>query len=336
MKAELLRYLVCPQCQTHFNLKGVDHRHSGWQWRTQDGKLECKNGHTYSINSGVPVIMNTTDEKQVETAGAFSRKWEGVPDYGYEEKTRDFHRKWYIEKYGWGDEEVLGDVLFNSKMILDAGCGIGRDVLWYSGHSMSPIIGVDISDSAFIANAKLDAISNVHIVKADIMNLPFKRQQFDFIVSDFVLHHTPDTRKALCKLVDYLAPGGYISFYIYALKDETREFADDMIRSYTTKMSHEDCMKFSKAVTEFGKAVSEINLELQRDIYWKLFKCFWNNDFSVDHNVSVNYDWYSPAYAWRHAPWQVLSWCNQLGLERVSIDIQQSGISFRGRKPCVG
>ena len=97
-------------------------------------------------------------------------------------------------------------------------------------------------------------------------------------------------------------------------------------------MSHDDCVAFSKACAEFGKAVSRLNLEMQRDIYWNIFKCFWNEDYDLATNVAINYDWYSPKYAWRHTPEEVKSWCEEANVIIEHFDVCDSGISVRGYK----
>ncbi len=322
MKDNLLNFIVCPDCKMKLHL---DSHEFG-------DMLLCENGHPYMIKNGVPCMLLEMDEKQRATADSFSHKWSSVPDYGYEENTREFHRKWYLERYKWESVDKLGEALYEASRILDAGAGVGRDVAWYAEHTLSPVIGMDIGESVHEAFSRLDYMPNVYIVQADITNMPFSPGEFDFIVSDFVLHHTPDTREALGRLVEVLRPGGMISFYVYAKKSETREACDDLLRAHTIKMSHEDCMKFSEAVMHFGKAVSEIDLDFQRMVYWDIMKCFWNPDFSIAHNISINYDWYKPVYAWRHDPEEVTDWCVDLGIKILHMDQQQSGISVRGVK----
>lgn len=327
MKPSLFDYIVCPDCKTKLHIT-----------ETKPGDIDigeillCENNHYYTVKEGVPCLLMSMDDEQRDTADSFSHKWSSVPDYGYEENTRKFHREWYLERYDWSSERALKKVLSNSEVVLDAGVGVGRDVEWYASLTKSPVFGVDIGESVHIAQQTLISIPNVHIVQADIMNLPFEDLTFDFIVSDFVLHHTPDTKQALANLVRLLKPGGMISFYVYRKKGDIREACDDMLREVTTKMSHEDCMKFSEAMMQFGKALTDISLEFQRKIYWDIMKCFWNPDFTEAHNISVNYDWYKPVYAWRHNPDEVHDWCVDLGIRILHWDEQKSGISVRGIK----
>jgi len=66
-------------------------------------------------------------------------------------------------------------------------------------------------------------------VKADICNLPFQDNEFDFIFCNHVLEHIPNDTKAMQELYRVLAPGGIGVFQIP--QDLSREFTfeDDSI-----------------------------------------------------------------------------------------------------------
>jgi SAM-dependent methyltransferase len=90
-------------------------------------------------------------------------------------------------------ERLIGNLeLLKDKIVLEIGCGSGRftEVLLKYG---AKVVSVDMS-TAVIANKKNFGISDNHfIVQADMNDLPFKDQVFDFIVCVGVLQHTPNT-----------------------------------------------------------------------------------------------------------------------------------------------
>jgi SAM-dependent methyltransferase len=220
----------------------------------------------------------------------------------------------------------------------------------YSRNSKAQIFGLDISYGVRTAYKDLGALPNLNFVQGDLTRLPFAPASFDFIGCDQVIHHTPSTRESLRHLVTRLASGGHICFYVYKKKGPVREFCDDHIRAQTVHMSPEECLKVSEAITKFGKALSDLKLtidvpedipilgikagkqDLQRFIYWNMFKCYWNDTMDWDSNVITNFDWYHPLHAHRHTKEEVEQWCKeeQLGIEHM--DIQESGISVRARK----
>jgi len=333
MKPSLVPHLICPQCRSPVRITD-DVTSYAARLGVNQGTLSCFNGHEYKIVRGVPVFIPPgMFEGQIQVADTFGQKWDMVPNYGHDTATRDFQREWYLQRFGWETIDELKQFLGTKMRILDAGCGLGRDVRMYALATVGTVFGVDISDSVFTTQEKLGNLGNVHIIKADMTRLPFPDDYFDFIACDQALHHTPNTRIGFMELVRHVKPGGHLAVYVYKQKGKAREIADDLMRKYTTEMSHEDCVVFSTACAMFGQMVSKLNLKLQRDIYWNVFKCFWSEDYDLATNVAINYDWYRPKYAWRHTPKEVKGWCDEANLTIEHFDVCDSGISVRGYKP---
>jgi len=348
MKESLLEYIVCPVCNGTLSLSKSVFKND----EVMAGVLACANNHSFMVSDGIPrlLLQGGLVEAQKETQNTFSQKWSKIPDYGYEPKTRKFHLKWYLQRYGWGSLDNLSEFLGTRKLILDAGTGLGRDSGLYAEHTAGQVFGVDISQSIDIAYRHIGHLPNVHLIQADLTNLPFREGFFDFVASDAVLHHTPSTEESFKYLCSFLSSSGQIAICVYKRKGAIREFCDDYIRGFTTKLSVEECYKFSEAMTKFGKSLSDMKTEivvpediqflgikagkhdLQRFIYWNVFKCFWNDDYNFETNVMVNFDWYHPRYAHRHTPEEVGQWFDDIGLKVLYFDVGESGVSARGRK----
>jgi len=314
------------------------------------GKLSSPSGTTYPIESGVPSLLRTDQfsEGQKETVESFSWKWQKAKNY--RSATQGHYLQWYLDRYGFGSEERLAAFLKPKRTILDAGTAHGRDAEMYVRNSSATVFGVDISYGIRNAYRDLATIPSLHLIQADLTRLPFANGFFDFIGCDQVIHHTPDTRESLAHLCEHLAPGGHIAFYVYRKKGPIREFCDDYIRERTVHMSPEECLKVSDAITKFGKALSDMKItidvpedipilgikagkqDLQRFIYWNVFKCYWNDTMDWDSNVITNFDWYHPLHAHRHTREEVERWCGEERLAIEHIDVQESGISVLARK----
>lgn len=115
-----------------------------------------------------------------------------------------------------GDQyfDIVPDELIQNKYLLDVGCGTGR---WtkYVSRKAAFVECIDPSHAVFSAAKLLQDCSNTRISKAGVDNIPFEDETFDFVFSLGVLHHIPDTKKAMQSCVDKVKKGGYFLVYLY-------------------------------------------------------------------------------------------------------------------------
>ncbi len=103
------------------------------------------------------------------------------------------------------------------KNILELGCGTGQLSLFLS-RANRKIFGVDISNGSLKLGENFRSkndIDNVFFMKMDVFDLKFKKNYFDFVISNGVLHHTKDAEKAFKNLVEVTKPGGIIVIGLY-------------------------------------------------------------------------------------------------------------------------
>jgi ubiquinone/menaquinone biosynthesis C-methylase UbiE len=115
--------------------------------------------------------------------------------------------------------DILNDEIINKNTkVIDIGCGSGR---WtkYILDKVEFVESIDPSDAIFAADNLLGNHSNVRLSKASIDNIPFDDKTFDFGMSIGVLHHIPDTQKALLDCVKKIKIGGYFYIYLYYALD---------------------------------------------------------------------------------------------------------------------
>jgi SAM-dependent methyltransferase/uncharacterized protein YbaR (Trm112 family) len=341
MKPGLLELLVCPHDAQPLTTNG-----------SRDAEeLACAAGHRFPIRDGVPRLVPADSGPlgdQTGTFDSFSAKWARVAPDEVRQRVEMQHR-WYIERFGFGDEHGLGAFLADKRTILEAGTGLGGDAARFARLSAATVVGLDLSEVIMTAQREFGAVPNLHFVQADLLRPPVQPEGFDFVSADQVVHHTPDAAAAVRSLAGLLKPGGVLAFYVYKRKAPLREYADDYLRERTTRMSDEECMEFSRGMTELGRELSRVGAkvtlqrgipllgiepgehDVQRLIYWHFLKCFWNDGFSENLNDLVNFDWYHPPYASRHTETEVRSWCGGLGLAIEHLDIGDAGISVVAR-----
>jgi SAM-dependent methyltransferase len=226
--------------------------------------------------------------------------------------------EWFLQLYGFGDEQDLQEYLSDKSVILDAGCGLGYKAAWFARLApQATVIGIDISDAAYQAAANFRELPNLVYLKGDIANTGIKPNSVDLVVCDQVIMHTENPEETFRHLSDITKPGGEFACYVYAKKALPRELIDDYFRNETHDVTSEQMWEMSEQLTELGKRLSELNVsfeapnipllgikggtyDIQRFIYWNFLKCFWKEDWGFEMSKATNYDWYAPSNAKRY------------------------------------
>jgi len=101
--------------------------------------------------------------------------------------------------------------------VLDVGCGAPAFLVRQYARGGANVIGVDISPrSVEIAreNVKIAGLeARVEVGNAEALDFP--DDTFDFVTSAGVLHHTPDTERAVSEVYRVLKPGGRAVIALY-------------------------------------------------------------------------------------------------------------------------
>ena len=142
---------------------------------------------------------------------------EGNP---YELGTPEFFKYYDSEReviepisYSYKLHEYLN---FKDKKVLDVGCGNGYVLSKYATEG-AEVFGIDITDvgvelcSKRFRYMKLNGDFRV----ADAEDIPFPDDTFDCVCSMGVLHHVPNTQKALDEIFRVLKPGGRLIVMFY-------------------------------------------------------------------------------------------------------------------------
>ncbi len=188
----------------NIKLKIIDQKDS----EILSGLFVCKECNSeYKIKNGVPIFVNLWQEKDKEkiTSSRFGWQWTHFSNFDIDIETKKF-LEWIYPT----DKDF-----FRNKIILDAGCGMGRHCIIAQHLGAEEVIGIDLGSSVFPAYENTKKYTNIHIIQADIYNLPFKEESFDFIYSIGVIHHLPDPQKGFVNLLKYLRQKGKINIFVY-------------------------------------------------------------------------------------------------------------------------
>ena len=127
---------------------------------------------------------------------------------GWLKKRRVLHRydltaEMYDMRYAQEQEDKIEAAMRNIKteqlgLVLDAGCGTGI-LFSHVAQKAGTLIGLDISKKTLL-QAKRRAVNgkiNVHLVQADVDNMPFRDNVYNHVFAITVLQNTPDRNKTL-------------------------------------------------------------------------------------------------------------------------------------------
>jgi ubiquinone/menaquinone biosynthesis C-methylase UbiE len=292
-------------------------------------------------------------ENQQQTKEAFSEKWitwyQKVDDKE-KERLYDLQKKWYLKLYGFENEEQLSEFLRSKNVIFDAGCGLGYKAKWFADLAPdSLVIGMELSDSVFIAAKEYNDTKNLLFIKGDIADTLFRDDVVDYVSCDQVLMHTENPEATFKELVRILKKGGQIAFNVYAKKALPRELLDTYFRTVVKDIRYEDLWEMSKQLTELGRILSDLKIEievpdipllrikggkydLQRFIYWNFIKCFWNEELGYDTSVVVNFDWYAPSNAKTYSEDEFLKMIYDNDLEIMHLHKEEACYAGRFKK----
>ena len=264
-------------------------------------------------------VENVQQKNQTQTQETFSEKWTQFEQGEKKEEVYSFQKEWFLKLYGFDSEETLKQFLSSKNTIIDTGCGLGYKAAWFA--ELAPratVIGLDISESIFIAAENYKNIPNLYFYQADIANTGIKENMIDFTVCDQVIMHTEDPDATFAHLTSITSKEGVFACYVYRKKALPRELLDDHFRCATHDIPNEQLWEMSSQLTELGKRLSELKItfdspdipllgikggkqDLQRFIYWNFLKCFWREEWGKEMSDATNFDWYAPSNAKRYS-----------------------------------
>lgn len=212
MQLKLIDYLACPQCYNNVVLmNSIADTHDN-NSEIMSGDLVCNNCKiNYPIIRGIPrFILENTLKSKNRTAAAFGWEWQKFSHLHSIEN--------YTEQFLDWIEPIRSDFFMN-KIVLDAGCGMGRFAQVAGLFKAKEVLAIDLSDAVEPAYFNTRHLDNVHVIQADIYNLPLAKQRIDFIYSIGVLHHLPNPEAGFHSLIQHIKPKGAIFAWVYGYEN---------------------------------------------------------------------------------------------------------------------
>lgn len=253
MRKRLLDFIICPKCKEDFKLEILFEE----KGQIKEGLLRCTScQEIYPIVDFIPrIIKGAIDEypdfiqkyrQKIKIGKIYSSQLSPVEElnqktrrsFGYQWTRRIFSR--IIPKF---EEDFLNFVyplnknFFRGKLGLDLGCGFGRHI-YYATRLGAEMVGIDFSRAVDSAHNNTKGLVNIHLIQADIYNLPLRGSCFDFIYSIGVLHHLTNPEKGFRTILPLLKSKGHISIWVYSKSRRVVNFVIEPIRFFTKRIPY--------------------------------------------------------------------------------------------------
>ncbi len=205
-------------------------------------------------------------------------------------------RKYFVEPHIL---EFADFKKWRNKKVLEVGCGIGTAANSFIENG-AIYKGIDVSkESIKIAKQRLKIFNlNGIVEEGDIENY-CSEEKFDLVYSFGVLHHTPNTQKAVNNIYNLLKPGGTFKLMLYAknswkyfcIKDGLDRYEAQSGVPIADVYSYDDAYNLLKDFDDIDISQKHIfpykineykNYEYKKQDYFdsmpdKLFNCLENN-----------------------------------------------------------
>ncbi|RJR49552.1 MAG: methyltransferase domain-containing protein [Desulfobacteraceae bacterium] len=255
MRKLLFELLRCPQCKGKLQATSLTQSPDGEE--IVEGWLECGCGASYPIINTIPRMLKnpyelfpsfvqqhgdllgargfkvTTRRPQKEFDILLSKTQES---FGYQwtvfsEMICDFRDNFWNYLYPATPE------YFKGRLGLDAGCGFGRHI-YHAASCGAEMVGIDLSRAIDSTYQNTKQFKNVHLVQADIYELPFQPSTFDFAYSIGVLHHLPDPARGVQSVAAMVKTNGTFSLWLYSSTRRISNFLLEGVRAVTIRLPH--------------------------------------------------------------------------------------------------
>ena len=310
MKRELLTWLCCPSCKGGLEAEATERKGE----EIREGTLLCRCGRRYPIYRAIPRFVNGRTY-----ADSFGFEWKI-----HRWTQLDSHNHHHVSERAFQSRIDFPLEHLSGKVVLDAGCGMGRYAEIASRHG-STVVALDLSGAVDVAYENLSSHPNVHFVQADICNPPFPEGAFNFIYSFGVLHHTPHPKEAFQKLSLLLKKEGKIAIFVYSSYNKAIWVGSDFWRQWTTRLPKRVLYSFCTLsiplyylyrIPVMGHCLKAIFLiSMEKDWRWRLLDTF---------------DWYSPKFMSKHTHAEVFRWFEESALK--GIKVFEGGVTMMGTK----
>lgn len=307
----------------------------------EDGILVCDDDQTwYPVYKGLPVLLpyetpvtkefleeyadsvrnvapdhkppaETPTQGEYFVLKSFSKEWQ---DYDYDgviwELNYDDHRRRLNIELGGLDANTCAAAPF-----LEVGCGLGITTSHAQDLLKQDAFGVDLSLASMSATQHFKSNPFLHFVQASAYNLPFEKASFGTIYTRGVLHHTHSTERAFQNVAQFCSGDGTTYLWVYGPKS----IESSLLRRILYRMEDVVRPRLSKRPNALSSRIF-LSLAAVPYVAFNRMRRLGNSEIqklTFKRAVHAARDRFTPEFAYRHSPEEVISWFNDAGFQDI-------------------
>ncbi len=327
MRKEHLALLACPESLKPLVFGADCTQRDG---RIENGSLlEVESGRQYPIVNFIPRFVPESNY-----AASFGYQWNlhlRTQQDGY--ASVDLSEKRFLQETKWKRN-------LSGSLMLEVGSGAGRFTT-HAASTQATLVSFDYSNAVeanYQVNGNLD---NVLIIQADVFNMPFPKDCFDYIFCFGMLQHTPNPARAFQCVASRLKGGGQIASDVYRkswkdvlhVKPYVRPFVKRLPpeRLYALTRSYVDCIWPVARLARKSEWTQKLVSRFVADRSQQLGSV--PDDLIKEWAYLDTFDWFSPAYDKGQTLSQFKSWHERARLQDIDVCPGFNGVEGRAVKP---
>jgi ubiquinone/menaquinone biosynthesis C-methylase UbiE/uncharacterized protein YbaR (Trm112 family) len=297
MYHEDIELLCCPDCRADLHLSEIEKTDEDGE--ILSGTLHCRACSTsYVIRDGIPRFVSETTYNQ-----SWDYKWVEIDqgrglNYKILDKADPAYR--IHDLFDRNSHGGHAYATLKGALALEIGCGVGQySMKMLKDCGAARVVSMDLTRGVDIFRKILlerfpEYRRKVVLVQGNVFAMPFKNEQFDYVLSLGVLMHTGRTLEAIRQAARVLRYGGQTNFWVYSaasVHNQTRE-----------PEGRKDLMTFFSFIPSqlyFAKVTAQINLFriLPQVVVVKIIR-FFSSDFWYWVCTTPGVRWIGAAVFW--------------------------------------
>jgi len=205
----------------------------------EGAELVSSSGRRYQIDDGLPLLFVDENLDDGDTSGTFTAVTHNVQDF-YEDAPFPNYNSFdnvsvFVELARQGIfARLLSEQIPPNSRVLEIGCGTGQLSNFLAATTMSRVYATDMTKASLRLGQKFardNRVGGIEFLQMNLFRPCIRPDSMDIVISNGVLHHTYNTRKAFLSISRLVRTGGYIIIGLYNRIGRLRtDFRRSMLR----------------------------------------------------------------------------------------------------------